>query len=78
MPIQGILLQDLIGHRVKCIKMMYDVFDSTGKVDEQARAMTGVEGVVKSVDGIGQIHVKWDNGSSLALNSQVDEFELLD
>lgn len=35
----------------------------------------GTEGTVRLVDGIGDIHVAWDTGSSLALIPGVDEFE---
>ena len=38
----------------------------------------GLEGTIESVDDIGQIHVRWDNGSSLALNYEEDSFELTD
>ena len=41
------------------------------------RMFSGLEGTINHVDDIGQIHVDWDNGSSLALNEDVDEFELL-
>ena len=34
----------------------------------------GMTGKTTSVDDIGQIHVAWDNGSSLALNCEVDQF----
>lgn len=34
----------------------------------------GLKGEVFLVDDIGQIHVQWENGSSLALNAQVDQF----
>lgn len=34
----------------------------------------GLKGEVVCVDDIGQIHVKWENGSSLALNREVDQF----
>ena len=34
----------------------------------------GAIGTVISVDAIGQIHVSWDNGSTLALIPIVDEF----
>lgn len=36
----------------------------------------GLKGTVEHVDDIGQIHVKWDNGSTLALNTECDEFHL--
>lgn len=35
----------------------------------------GLKGTVRIVDDMGQIHVKWDSGSSLALNIEVDSFE---
>ena len=38
----------------------------------------GLEGTIESVDDIGQIHVRWDNGSSLALNYEEDSFEVTD
>ena len=37
----------------------------------------GLRGTVTSVDDIGQIHVAWDNGSSLAL-SEGDSFSKAD
>ena len=37
----------------------------------------GLKGTVVSIDDAGQIHVSWDNGSSLALTNQ-DSFELSD
>lgn len=35
----------------------------------------GLKGTVKFVDDAGQIHMKWENGSSLALNIHEDTFE---
>ena len=35
---------------------------------------SGLIGIVQFVDDIGQIHVAWENGSSLAINPDVDEF----
>lgn len=34
----------------------------------------GLKGEVLYVDDVGQIHVRWENGSSLALNTDVDQF----
>lgn len=34
----------------------------------------GLKGVVTSVDDAGQIHVNWENGSTLALNEDTDSF----
>ena len=35
----------------------------------------GLKGTVKFVDDAGQIHMRWENGSSLALNIDEDTFE---
>ena len=35
---------------------------------------SGLCGVVNHVDDIGQIHVNWENGSSLALTAYIDRF----
>lgn len=37
----------------------------------------GLKGTVKFVDDAGQIHMSWENGSSLALNIDEDTFEKL-
>lgn len=37
----------------------------------------GSRGVVDHVDDIGQIHMKWENGSSLALNVEEDRFDII-
>lgn len=43
------------------------------------RQMTeGLRGFVSMVDDAGQIHMQWSNGSSLALNIDVDEFRVID
>lgn len=38
----------------------------------------GLKGTVVDIDGIGQIHMKWENGSSLALNIEVDDFDVIE
>lgn len=57
---------DYVGERIRCINM----------VDEMP-VPSGTEGTVKHIDDLGQIHVKWDNGSTLALIPETDEFELV-
>lgn len=37
----------------------------------------GSRGFVDHVDDIGQIHMKWENGSSLALNPEEDQFAIV-
>lgn len=71
------LSKNILGCRIRC-DYMYDIIDSTGKIDEAARRMKGVCGIVESVDDACQLHVKWDNGSTLALNPDVDEFTVLE
>ena len=38
---------------------------------------SGMEGKVIGVDDIGQIHVEWENGSTLALNVEEDDFTVV-
>ena len=38
----------------------------------------GTEGNITGVDDIGQIQVKWDNGSTLSVIEEIDDFEILD
>lgn len=37
----------------------------------------GTQGTVDSVDALGQIHMKWDNGRTLAIVPGVDHFTTL-
>jgi len=34
-------------------------------------------GIIKHIDGIGQIHVDWENGSSLAVQPKDDVYRIL-
>lgn len=43
-------------------------------MDDSQAPPSGTVGEVMFVDDIGQIHVKWENGSSLALIPSVDSF----
>lgn len=38
----------------------------------------GTEGIITGVDDIGQIQVKWDNGSTLSVIEEIDNFDILD
>ena len=55
-----------VGDKVKCIFM-----------DDPFPVPSGTVGIVKFIDSIGQIHVSWENGSSLALNPRFDRFEVV-
>ena len=46
--------------------------------DPYTKLISGDEGTIKFIDGIGQIHVQWDNGSTLALIPGEDQYEILD
>lgn len=43
-------------------------------MEGEPRMETGLTGIVDHVDDIGQIHVNWENGSSLALTAYLDRF----
>ena len=60
--------EELRGKRIRLISMK----DDPDPIEE------GEEGTIKGVDGIGQIMVKWDNGRTLSLIPDVDEYEILD
>ena len=46
-------------------------------VDQFAPVCSGMRGTVVHVDDAGQIHMKWDNGRSLALIPEIDSFRRL-
>ena len=60
---QAIVLRDMYppGTRVECLCMN----------DPFAPVPSGTKGTVFHVDDMAQIHVNWDNGSSLALNRDI-------
>jgi len=47
-------------------------------MDDVQRPDSGTVGTVVGVDDIGSIHMKWDNGSSLAIVPDEDEFEIVE
>ena len=47
-------------------------------MDGESRMFPGMKGEVTGVDDMGQVHMKWENGSSLALNMEVDDFKKAD
>lgn len=46
-------------------------------MEGEERMPSGLAGTVAFVDDAGQIHVKWENGSGLALVPGVDQFHKL-
>jgi len=59
--------QDIIGKRVRLIKMDDPYTDLT----------ENSLGTVRGIDDMGHILVRWDNGSSLSIIPEVDQFEVL-
>lgn len=45
--------------------------------DPYAPVSSGTKGTVEYVDDMGQIGMKWDNGRTLALIPEVDEFKII-
>ena len=62
--------------KVEIIKKTYQTGDTIicDYMDDPNPVPSGTKGTVTSVDDIGQIHVQWENGQSLALNEDVDKF----
>lgn len=46
-------------------------------MDDPRPVEPGTYGIVDHVDGAGQLHMRWDNGRTLAVNSDIDKFEVL-
>ena len=46
--------------------------------DEKYPILSGTIGEVTHIDDLGSIHMKWQNGSSLALIPEVDSFKVLE
>ncbi len=57
---------ELIGKRIRINHM-----------DDIQPVPDGTEGTITGVDGIGQIQVKWDNGSTLSVIPEEDDYEIL-
>jgi len=57
----------LTGKRIKCVLM-----------NDEYPVESGTEGTITGVDDMGTIHVKWDNGRTLGLVREEDQYELLD
>jgi len=57
----------LIGKRIRINHM-----------DDMLPVPDGTEGLITGVDDIGQLQVKWDNGSTLSVIDEIDDYEILD
>ena len=55
-----------VGTRVRLIQM-----------DDSQAVPSGILGTVDHIDDDGQLHMKWDNGRTLALIYGVDQFEIV-
>ena len=62
-------MQDLIGKKIKLIKMVYS-----------NPVAPGTTGVVTRIDGAGLIHLKWERnkGDGLCIDPDVDQFEVIE
>ena len=62
--------------KIEFLRMLYPVGCKVvlHHMDDVQAPPSGTIGEVIFVDDIGQIHVKWENGSSLALNVKLDSF----
>jgi len=38
----------------------------------------GTEGTITGIDDMGHIQVRWDNGSSLSVIEEIDNFDIID
>jgi len=56
-----------IGDRVEMIQMK----------DEHSPIEPGSKGTVVHIDGIGQLHIDWDNGRTLAIIPEEDSFKII-
>ena len=66
-------------YRKEKIKRIKEQYPKGTKVclehmEGEAQLPAGLKGTVQFVDDIGQIHVRWENRSSLALHEEVDSF----
>ena len=46
-------------------------------MDDPQAPPQGMEGVVESIDDLGTIHVRWDNGSHLGLVPGIDRWTVI-
>jgi hypothetical protein len=56
----------LIGKRIRINHM-----------DDMLPVPDGTEGIITGVDDMGNIQVLWDNGSTLSIIEEIDDYEIL-
>ena len=61
------------GDKIRIIRM-----DDNNGSDVQARMLDGKVVTISFIDDIGQIHVRWENGSGLALIYGEDRFKVVE
>lgn len=69
--------------REKKVKKLRETFKKGTRIQliemfDEPQMKCGLIGTVSYVDDIGQVHVNWTNGSTLALNVDLDNFEIYD
>lgn len=70
----------MFGNNKEMIERMYPVGKTVELIsmDDSQAPPSGTRGEIMFIDDIGQIHVKWENGSSLALIYGEDRFKIVD
>ena len=68
-----------LSRQAKAIKQKYPKGTQVclGHMEGEKDMPSGLKGTVSFVDDIGQIHVKWENGRTMALNTEVDSFQVV-
>jgi hypothetical protein len=46
-------------------------------MDDMSPVPDGTEGIITGIDDINQIQVQWDNGSTLSVIEEIDDYEIL-
>ena len=47
-------------------------------MEDMSPVPDGTKGIITGIDGIGQIQVRWDNGSSLSVIEEIDDYDIID
>ncbi|WP_257710551.1 DUF4314 domain-containing protein [Macrococcoides caseolyticum] len=65
--------------RIEELKSEYPAgtFIVLNEMKGEPQMFSGLRGTVSKVDDLGQIHVNWENNSTLALNVDEDDFDVI-